>query len=46
MTCAVDWLSTGTSPKDSRSTCGCNSQVSNARLVLDLILGISDAGRD
>lgn len=34
------------SPKDSGSTCGCSSQVSNARLVLDLISGIPDAGRD
>lgn len=45
VTCAVSWLSSGISPKDSGSTCGCTSQISQARLVLDLILGISDTGR-
>lgn len=44
--CAVVCISSGTSPKESGNTCGCNSQVSNVRLVLDLILGISEAGWD
>ena len=30
-------------PEGSGSTCGCNSRDSNARLVLDLILGFVDA---
>lgn len=46
MTCAVDWLSSGTSPEDSGSARGCSSQVSSARLVLGLISGVFDAGRD